>query len=191
LRVTIHGNDAAEKPGGVHTITAAAERRDARRAGRWFSKRRSRLSDHALGGRPEKSVMMNRSAIAGVTILLAWMLIDALTHRLVLTPYYEASPALWRPLDQMNSALISAITLLLVGVFVGIYQVLVRPKSLGAGLMLGTLLGLALGISSGFGTFIHMPIPLPLAWGWFTAGSLKGFVAGGLLGTIIRNAPDP
>lgn len=37
-----------------------------------------------------------------------------------------------------------------------------------AGLALGAFLGLALGIASGFGTFIHMPIPLALAWGWHT-----------------------
>jgi hypothetical protein len=56
---------------------------------------------------------------------------------------------------------------------------------LGAGLVFGGLLGLALGISSGFGTFIHMPIPLSLAWGWFIAGWLKGLVAGGIAGALI------
>jgi hypothetical protein len=28
VRPTVHGNHAARKPGGVHTITAADERRD-------------------------------------------------------------------------------------------------------------------------------------------------------------------
>jgi hypothetical protein len=134
---------------------------------------------------------MKRPAVAGIAILLAWTLIDALAHRVFLASYYEASSVLWRPLDQLNPALIGAVTVILVGVFVGIYCLLVRPRSLGAGLSLGALVGLALGISSGFGTFIHMPIPPPLAWGWFIVGWLKGIVAGGILGMIIPEVSEP
>lgn len=61
----------------------------------------------------------------------------------------------------------------------------VRPKSLGRGIVMGAFVGLALGISSGFGTFIHMPIPLSLAWGWFIGGWLKGLVAGGIVGAMV------
>ena len=134
---------------------------------------------------------MKRLLGAGIAILVAWTLLDALTHRLFLAPIYEASPTLWRPFNQMSVALIYAVTVVLLGVFVGIYSLLVRPKSLRKGLELGAFVGLALGISSGFGTFIHMPIPLSLAWGWFIAGWLKGVVAGGILGAIITDQrPD-
>lgn len=127
---------------------------------------------------------MKRSLVSGVAILLAWTLLDALTHRLFLAPFYEANANLWRPLDQMNLSLIWAVTVVLISIFVGAYQLLVRPKSTGAGLAFGAFLGLALGISSGFGTFIHMPIPLGLAWGWFLFGWLKGAVAGAILGAV-------
>lgn len=130
---------------------------------------------------------MKRSLGAGIAILAAWTLIDALTHRVFLAPLYDASAGLWRPFEQMSTALIYAVTLVLVSVFVGTYRLLVRPKSLGAGLALGAFVGLALGISSGFGTFIHMPIPLPLAWGWFLSGWLKGLVAGGIVGAVITD----
>jgi len=128
---------------------------------------------------------MKRVLLAGLAILAAWMLIDLLLHRLLLAPIYEASTSLWRPFDQMNVALIYAVTLALIGVFVGTYTLLVRPKSLGAGLGLGAFVGLALGIAVGFGTFIHMPIPLSLAWGWFVGGWLKGLVAGAVMGAVI------
>jgi hypothetical protein len=113
------------------------------------------------------------------------MLVDLLMHRLLLAPIYATSADLWRPFDQMNIALIYAVTFMLIGVSVGVYRLLVRPKSLGAGLALGAFIGLALGISSGFGTFIHMPIPLPLAWAWFLVGWLKGIVAGGIVGAMV------
>ena len=128
---------------------------------------------------------MKRPLIAGAAILVAWMLLDLIAHRFFLAQIYEANASLWRPFDQMNVVLIYAVTVVLIGVFVGIYALLVKPKSLGAGLALGAFVGLALGISSGFGTFIHMPIPLALAWGWFIAGWLKGLVAGGIVGAVI------
>ncbi len=128
---------------------------------------------------------MRRSLTAAVEILAAWMLLDLIAHRFFLAPVYEATASLWRPFDQMNVVLIYAVTIVLIGVVIGIYSLLVRPKSLGAGLVLGALLGLALGTASGFGTFVHMPIPLSLAWGWFIAGWLKGFVAGGIAGAVI------
>jgi hypothetical protein len=128
---------------------------------------------------------MKRSLTAAVGILVAWMLLDLIAHRFFLAPIYEATASLWRPFDQMNVVLIYTVTVVLIGIVIGIYSLLVRPKSLGAGLVFGAFLGLALGTSSGFGTFVHMPIPLSLAWGWFIAGWLKGLVAGGIAGAVI------
>lgn len=129
---------------------------------------------------------LKRTLLAGSAILVAWMLFDLLVHRLVFAPIYEATASLWRPFDQMNAALIYAVTLLLIATFVGVYTLLVRPKSMGAGVTLGAFIGLALGIASGFGTFIHMPIPLELAWGWCVAGIAKGLIAGAIVGAAIR-----
>jgi hypothetical protein len=126
-----------------------------------------------------------RLSFAGISILIAWMLIDVLAHRLFLAPIYSSTAHLWRPFDQMNIALIYAVTLGLIAIFVASYQVLVRPKSLRAGLLYGLFLGLALGTAVGFGTYIHAPIPLALAWGWFIAGTIKGVAAGAILGAVV------
>jgi hypothetical protein len=128
---------------------------------------------------------MKRPLLAALAILIAWMLLDLLMHRLFLAPVYETSRALWRPFDQMNVALIYTVTIVLISVFVGIYGLLVRPKSLSIGLALGAFVGLALGVSAGLGTFIHMPIPPAVAWGWFAGGWLKGLVAGAIVGAVI------
>ena len=78
-------------------------------------------------------------------------------------------------------------TFALIATFVATYALLVRPKSLRAGLTFGALIGVALGGASGFGTYIHMPIPLTLAWGWLIGGWLKAFVAGGIVGGLIED----
>ena len=126
-----------------------------------------------------------RVPIAVISILIVWTLIDVLAHRFVLAPIYASTPHLWRSFDQMNIALIYTVTFGMIAIFVAAYRVLVRPKSLRAGLLLGLFLGLALGISVGFGTYIHAPIPLTLAWGWFIAGSIKGVAAGAILGALV------
>ena len=132
--------------------------------------------------------MLIQLVLSAVAILLAWTVVDLLLHRLFLRPLYEQNPALWRPFDHLNVALIYVTTFTLIATFIGVYILLIQPKSLSAGLSLGAFLGLALGIAAGFGTYIHMPIPRTLAWGWLIGGWLKGIVAGALLGMLITGA---
>ena len=129
---------------------------------------------------------MKRLLLAGIAVLVTWTLLDTVAHRLLLQPLYESSPRIWRPLSEMNPGLIGAVTVLLIAIFLAAYKVLVRPKSLAAGLCFGGLLGVALGASAGFGTYIHSPIPLTLAWGWFGLGTVKGCVAGVILDALIK-----
>jgi len=129
-----------------------------------------------------------RFPLAGISILIAWMLIDALAHRLFLAHLYTSTPGFWRSFDEMNIPLIYAVTLGLIVIFLAIYWLLVKPKSPHAGLLLGLFLGLALGGSVGFGTFIHAQIPVALAWGWFIAGTVKGLAAGAIIGVLITES---
>ena len=123
--------------------------------------------------------------LSGLAILFAWTVFDVLMHRILLHPLYNQNTNLWRPFSQMNVALIYAVTFILIAIFVLTYWLLISPKSLSMGVGFGALLGLALGISAGFGTYIHMPIPRALAWGWLIGGWLKGVAAGAILGAII------
>ncbi|MFZ5440561.1 MAG: hypothetical protein ACOZQL_11170 [Myxococcota bacterium] len=129
---------------------------------------------------------MRRAVLSGGLIALVWMVTDLLAHRWLLAPLYAEAPALWRPPGELDPALVIALTVLLAAVYVVIYGLLVRPKTLMAGLALGGLLGVAFGASSGFGTFVHSPIPLALAWGWFGLGALKGLLAGVVLAFGMR-----
>jgi hypothetical protein len=110
--------------------------------------------------------MLKRALLSGVAILIAWTVLDLILHR-----YYF-------------------VTFTLIAVFVATYILLVRPKSLRAGVAFGAFIGLALGISAGFGTYIHMPVPLTLAWGWFIGGWLKGVAAGAIVGQLVTDSPD-
>jgi hypothetical protein len=132
--------------------------------------------------------MLKRLLASGLIILIVWTVLDVLMHRVLLRQLYEDNPNLWRPPDQMNVVLIYIVTFTLIGTFVGTYWLLVRPKSLAAGIRLGAFVGLALGISAGFGTYIHMPISQALAWSWLIGGWLKGIAAGVIVGALIRES---
>lgn len=126
--------------------------------------------------------------LTGLAILIAWTVFDVLMHRLILRPLYAQDRHLWRAFDQLNVGLIYLVTFTLIATFVLSYWLLIRPKSLATGVGFGAFLGLALGLSAGFGTYIHMPIPQTLAWGWLIGGWMKGITAGALLGALIREA---
>jgi hypothetical protein len=129
---------------------------------------------------------MKRLLLTGMAVFAIWVLVDTLAHRLLLQPLYALSPSIWRPLSEINPVLILAVTVFLIAVFLVAYKMLVRPKSLAAGLYFGGLLGVALGVSAGFGTFIHSPIPITLAWGWFGLGTVKGVLALSSVGSSTR-----
>lgn len=129
---------------------------------------------------------MKRSLATTLAILVVWTAVDAVAHGVLLARLYAASAALWRPMAEMNAWLVMAVRAILAMVFVATYRQLVRPKNFGAALSLGALLGVALGTASGLGTYIHSPISPQLALGWFALGTLKGLVAGAVLGGMVR-----
>jgi hypothetical protein len=86
----------------------------------------------------------------------------------------------------MNIPLIYIVTFVLIISFVSIYILLINPKSILTGLKYGLILGVITGTASGFGTYLHMPVPLKLAIIWFFGGLFKAVVAGLILGIIIK-----
>jgi hypothetical protein len=130
--------------------------------------------------------MTKRLILSTIAILISWSIIDYALHGLILRPTYEGSASLWRPSDQMNLPLVYLVVLGLILSFLFIYVLLVKEKSLASGLLFGALYGFATGLGVGFGTYIHMPVPLALAWGWFLGGWAKGIAAGAIAGWLLK-----
>lgn len=123
---------------------------------------------------------------AVLAIFVTWLILDFLLHTLLLRSTYETTPNLWRPMDEMNLLLVYFVMLVLIVSFVLIYGFLIQQKSLASGIKFGALYGLGISISAGFGTYIHMPIPLILAWSWFLGGLIKAIAAGAIVGALIK-----
>lgn len=61
--------------------------------------------------------MKKRIPAAFFLILVVWILADMLLHNNFLAPLYQQNASLWRPLNQMNVALVFVVRLVLLGYF--------------------------------------------------------------------------
>ena len=130
--------------------------------------------------------MNKRILIAIVAIFLTWSVLDFVIHGVLLQSTYEATAALWRPMEEMKMGLMYLVTLLFTSCFVLIYAMLISDKSMAAGIKYGVLFGLAMGVSMGFGSYSYMPIPYTLAFTWFAGSLVESIVAGAIVGAIVK-----
>jgi len=130
--------------------------------------------------------MNKRILLAIVTIFITWSILDFVIHGVLLQATYEATSALWRPMEEMKMGLMYLVTLLFTGCFVLIYALLVSDKSMVAGIKYGVLFGLAMGVSMGFGSYSYMPIPYTLAFTWFAGTLVESILAGAIVGAIVK-----
>jgi hypothetical protein len=121
-----------------------------------------------------------------LAIFIAWTVLDFFLHEFFLRGVYESTPGLWRPMSDMSAPLIFLVRAVLILCFTLIYALLIKGKSFVSGIQFGALFGLAIGVSVGFGTYIHTPMPLTLAWGWCLGGWIKAIAAGAIAGTLVK-----
>ncbi len=130
--------------------------------------------------------MIKRVVLAVIAVFMAWSVLDFLIHGLMLRSTYEATASLWRPMGEMKMGLMYVVGAVGAATFIGLYTVLVEPKSIGAGLKYGLLFGIATGFPMGFGTYCVMPVPVHLAFAWFGGSLVETVVGGAIAGAIIR-----
>ncbi len=134
--------------------------------------------------------MLKRSALAVVAVFLTWIILDFLIHGVILMSLYAETSDLWRPMEEMMMSMSYLVNIVAASCFVAIYSLLVKEKSLMAGIKLGLLFGIATGFSMGFGTYGSMPVPISLAWGWFLGSVVEMTAAGAIVGAIVTPQPE-
>lgn len=131
--------------------------------------------------------MVKRNFLAIVLVFIVLSIFDLFIHGTLLKSTYEATASLWRSMDEMKMPLMAFVTLVFTVCFVSIYDLLVREKSLGAGIKFGVLFGLATSVGMGFGSYTYLPIPLTLAWSWFLGSLIEVSIAGVIVGAVIKS----
>ena len=132
---------------------------------------------------------MKRAMLAMLAIFVAWSVMDFLLHGVILKTEYEATAALWRPMEEMKMGLIHFTVLVSAFVFVYIYYRFFNEKSLGAAVKWGILFGVSVGFSMGIGTYAVMPVSETMSMAWVFGTIAECLVGGLLLGLIASEAP--
>ena len=131
---------------------------------------------------------MKRSLIAVAAIFVLWTILDYILHNHILMSTYEATPSLWRPMEEMMGKMwIMHLTVLVSAlVFVYIYARFFAEKQMNSAVKYGIVYGISVGMGMGYGIYTVMPIPYVLASGWFWGAVVQTTLAGVLLGLIVK-----
>ncbi len=127
---------------------------------------------------------MKRIALAVLAVFVTWSVLDFVIHGLILGSAYAATPALWRPMDEMKTGLMYFTVLVAAASLVVIYARFIADKGIKTAVLYGLVLGIGYGISMGYGSYSVMPIPYTMAFVWFL-GTVVEMTAGGLVAGLI------
>jgi hypothetical protein len=130
--------------------------------------------------------MLKKYLLSVILVFVLWSVLDFMIHQVILGSAYQATAQLWRPFAEMKLGLLRLATLILAAVFVGIYALLVNPKSIKTGVFYGLLMGLLSGVSMGLGSYSFMPITIQIAVVWFLGSFIQMTLAGLCIGAIIK-----
>ena len=127
---------------------------------------------------------MKRIVLAVLAVFVTWSVLDFVIHGLILGSAYEATPVLWRPMDEMKTGLLYFTVFVAAAAFVFIYARFIADKGIKTAVLYGLVFGIGYGISMGYGSYSVMPIPYTMAFVWFL-GTVVEMTAGGLVAGLI------
>lgn len=134
----------------------------------------------------EEERVVKKILLGGVAIFVAWEILGALVHRVILGTTYASVPNIFRSPAELKMVLLAIVTPLGALAFAAVYACFVSPKSPAAGVKVGVVWGFGAGVMMGYGSFGSMPIPCVMALVWFLGTWLEFTVAGLLAGLIVK-----
>ncbi len=130
--------------------------------------------------------MLKKYLLSVLAVFVLWSVLDFVLHGVILMQAYQATAQLWRPMEEMKTALMYLSSLLTAAAFVGAYAILVTDKSVKTGTLYGILMGLFSGIPMALGSYSYMPITAYIAVVWFCGSVILMTLAGLCIGAILK-----
>jgi len=131
--------------------------------------------------------MLKKYLLSVLAVFVLWSVTGFIIHGVILAKAYQATAQLWRPYAEMKLGLTYLSTFIATATFVGIYMLLVSPKSIKNGIFYGLLIGLLSGIRMALGTYSSMPITVTIAAVWFGGTVIEMALAGLCIGAIFKS----
>lgn len=131
---------------------------------------------------------MKRCIAATAAVIGILFASDFLIHGILMKGAYEATAALWRPMEDMNRLMWTMWVMYLVNglVLPYMYAKGYEPgkSSLGQGLRFGLAIGLLMATGMSLGTYFMIPLPASMAATWFVVGMVQFLAVGAAIGLI-------
>jgi hypothetical protein len=129
---------------------------------------------------------MKKFVLAVIAVFIAWSVIDAILHGVILQNAYQQTATLWRPCAEMKIGLMRLVQLVTAITFVAVYALLIKPKGMGVALGYGIIYGIGAGVGMGYGSYSIIPITSAMAFAWFLGSLIESIVAALLVGAIVK-----
>lgn len=124
---------------------------------------------------------------AAIALFVFLFIYDWIVHGVLLMNTYMQTAQLWRP--EMDMKAMMPLCLFLKVLFVlwltYIFTQLYKNGGVKHGVQFGIYIGVLLGLSAA-SSYIWLPIPASLAWGWLFSNVIMGIAGGAILGAIYR-----
>jgi hypothetical protein len=131
---------------------------------------------------------VKRYILSSLAVFVTTIVLDIVTHRVILAPAYEATRSVWRP----DSAIIPAWTIVPVALtiaFVFTYMFVKgcsKSRGIGDGLRFGGISGVFISLPISYMLYAMLPIPFSLALQWLVYGLIQTILMGITASSIYR-----
>lgn len=129
-----------------------------------------------------------RFVLCTVVLAIFTFVYQMVVHGHLLMPYYNATPALWRPETDMQQMFVWCLVFKLVmgAVLTLLFTRNYENKGLEEGVRFGFYIGLLMGVMTA-SWFMILPISSTLAVAWLIDGIVYGILSGVVLAQFYRN----
>ncbi len=134
-----------------------------------------------------------RWVFASLAIFILSQILEFIIHGLILSGAYEATAALWRPEQEMNSMMwmMWLSGLIIAFIFVYIFAKGYEGKGIMEGIRFGVLIGIFFSIPMSLGSFAMISMPGALAISWFIWGVIEYTLLGIVTALIYKPVSAP
>ncbi len=131
---------------------------------------------------------VKRFWLSVLVVFVAYMLIDALVHMVLLADLYDQVSHLWRADAEMQKLfpLMWLGTLIFTIFFVLIFTKGYEGRGIAEGIRFGLYIGVFMGFPMAFGSYAMYPLPFILAVYWFIASVVEMIIAGAVAAAVYR-----
>ena len=133
---------------------------------------------------------VKRYLVASMAVFVTAIVLDIVTHRLILASAYEATGSVWRRDAAPYTWIIVLVAFIIAFPFTYMFVKGYEGKGIVEGVRFGVIAGFFISLPMSYGLYAMLPIPLSLALQWFSFGLVQTILLGIAAAAVYRPKND-